>query len=70
MILEWNFFSEELATHDERFAQHVKGINEKLADLKTQFSTLAEEHETLTNKFKDDIESLEAVFMSAAKSSK
>ena len=65
-----SLFSAELLMHSERVTRHTKGINQSLSDLKLQFSNMTEEHNTLSNKFREDIEALEVVFINATKSSK
>ena len=56
--------------HSERVTRHTKGINQSLSDVKLNFSKMTEEHNALSNKFRDDIEALEVVFINATKSSK
>ena len=56
--------------HSERVTRHTKGINQSLSDLKLHFSNITEEHNALSNKFREDIEALEVVFINATKSSK
>ena len=63
-------FSAELLMHSERVTRHTKGINQSLSDLKLHFSNMTEEHNALSNKFREDIEALEVVFINATKSSK
>ena len=60
----------ELVMHGERVTRHCKGVNQALADLKTKFNAMTQEHNELADKFRDDIEALEVVFINATKSAK
>lgn len=56
--------------HSERVQRHCKGISQALADLKTRFNDMTSQHNDLADKFHEDIEALEIVFVNATKSSK
>ncbi len=51
-------------------SRHCKGITQALNDLKTKFNTMTTDHNALADKFREDIEALEVVFINATKSSK
>lgn len=56
--------------HSERVSRHCKGIQQGLTDLRQEFVKVTQEHNKLARKFRDDIESLESVFINATKSAK
>ena len=56
--------------HSERVSRHSKGITQALANLQSDFTALREEHNEWSIKYRNDIESLENVFVNATKSSK
>ena len=62
--------SAELVMHSERITRHCKGINQALNDLKMRFNQMTQEQNHLADKFKQDIEGLETIFINATKSSK
>ena len=65
-----HYIAAELVMHSERVTRHCKGINQNLTDLKTRFTEMTEEHDRLAEKFREDIQALEIVFINATKSSK
>lgn len=56
--------------HSERVSRHCKGIKLSLSELKRDFTNMNQSHNKLTEKFKQDIESLQVIFVNATKSSK
>ncbi|KAI0222951.1 DUF4456 domain-containing protein [Lamellibrachia satsuma] len=60
----------ELIMHSERVSRHCKGIKLSLSELKRDFTNMNQSHNKLTEKFKQDIESLQVIFVNATKSSK
>ncbi|XP_064616781.1 coiled-coil domain-containing protein 180-like [Liolophura sinensis] len=65
-----NVRAAELVMHSERVSRHCKGIQQGLTDLRQQFVKVTQEHNKLARKFRDDVESLESVFINATKSAK
>ncbi|XP_064648966.1 coiled-coil domain-containing protein 180-like isoform X2 [Lineus longissimus] len=65
-----NVRAAELVMHNERVTRHCRGITQALNDLKQRFNDLTHEHNKLLEKFRNDIEALETVFVNATKSSK
>ena len=60
----------ELVMHGERVTRHCKGINQALGELKHRFNQMTQEHNCLAERFKQDIEALEVIFINATKSSR
>ncbi|XP_038046309.1 coiled-coil domain-containing protein 180-like isoform X2 [Patiria miniata] len=58
----------ELVLHQERVSRHSKGINGALNDVKSRFAEMQHEHNRLAEKFRDEIDALEEVFVNASKS--
>ena len=56
--------------HGERVTRHCKGITQSLSDLKSKFNEMTQEHNDLADKFREDIEALETVFINSTKSAK
>ena len=63
-------FSAELVMHSERVTRHCKGIIQALTDVRNKFTNMTSEHNKLATKFREDIESLEVVFINATKAAK
>ncbi|XP_046582645.1 coiled-coil domain-containing protein 180-like [Haliotis rubra] len=60
----------ELVMHSERVARHCKGIQQALSELRHRFNGMSHEHNKLAQKFREDIEALEIIFINATKSSR
>ncbi|XP_022107089.1 coiled-coil domain-containing protein 180-like [Acanthaster planci] len=58
----------ELVLHQERVSRHSKGINGALNDVKARFAEMQHEHNRLADKFREEIDALEEVFVNASKS--
>lgn len=56
--------------HSERVARHCKGIQQALSELRHRFNGMSHEHNKLAQKFREDIEALEIIFINATKSSR
>ncbi|XP_033732294.1 coiled-coil domain-containing protein 180-like isoform X1 [Pecten maximus] len=65
-----NVRAAELVMHSERVQRHTKGIQQALNDQRQKFTKMTGEHNKLAGKFREDIESLETVFVNATKSSR
>ncbi|XP_071097132.1 coiled-coil domain-containing protein 180-like [Haliotis cracherodii] len=65
-----NVRAAELVMHSERVARHCKGIQQTLAELRHRFNGMSHEHNKLAQKFREDIEALEIIFINATKSSR
>ncbi|XP_002742433.1 coiled-coil domain-containing protein 180-like [Saccoglossus kowalevskii] len=64
-----NVRAAEIVMHQERVSRHSKGIAAALNDLKTRFTSMQQNHNKLAEQFKEEIDSLETVFINATKSS-
>ncbi|XP_072015860.1 coiled-coil domain-containing protein 180-like [Amphiura filiformis] len=58
----------ELVMHSERVVRHSKGISGALNDIKVRFADMQQEHNKFTDKFKEDVDAMESVFIQATKS--
>ncbi|XP_074654547.1 coiled-coil domain-containing protein 180-like [Tubulanus polymorphus] len=65
-----NVRAAELVMHSERVQRHCKGISQALNDLKQRFNDMSKDHDKLLLKFREDIENLETIFITATKSSR
>ncbi|KAK3581902.1 hypothetical protein CHS0354_024214 [Potamilus streckersoni] len=65
-----NVRAAELVMHSERVTRHCKGVLQALTEVRQRFQNMTQEHNDLAAKFRQNIESLEIVFMNATKSSK
>ncbi|XP_069121816.1 LOW QUALITY PROTEIN: coiled-coil domain-containing protein 180-like [Argopecten irradians] len=65
-----NVRAAELVMHSERVQRHTKGIQQALNEQRQKFTKMTAEHNKLAGKFREDIESLETVFVNATKSSR
>ena len=54
--------------HQERVTRHSKGISGALNDIKVRFADMQVEHNKFTDKFKEDVDAMENVFVQATKS--
>ncbi len=54
--------------HSERVVRHSKGISGALNDIKIRFTDMQQEHNKFTDKFKEDVDAMESVFVQATKS--
>lgn len=65
-----NVRAAELVMHAERVTRHCKGIGQSQTELCSRFSAMSSQHNNLTQKFRQDIEALEIIFINATKSSR
>ncbi|KAJ8300120.1 hypothetical protein KUTeg_021639 [Tegillarca granosa] len=65
-----NVRAAELVMHSERVVRHTKGIQQSLNELRQRFTEMTKQHNKLAHKFREDIESLEVIFINATKSSR
>ncbi|WAR30538.1 CC180-like protein [Mya arenaria] len=65
-----NVRAAELVMHSERVSRHCKGITQALTEVRERFMAMTQEHNELANKFRQEIEALEVVFINATKASK
>ncbi|KAL3871453.1 hypothetical protein ACJMK2_039450 [Sinanodonta woodiana] len=65
-----NVRAAELVMHSERVTRHCKGVLQALTEVRQRFQNMTQEHNEMASKFRQNIESLEVVFMNATKSSK
>lgn len=65
-----NVRAAELVMHSERVTRHCKGIQQALTEVRNRFTNMTTEHNDLAAKFRQEIESLEVVFINATKASK
>ena len=56
--------------HSERVSRHCKGIQQALTEVRNRLTNMTNEHNNLATKFRQDIESLEVVFINATKASR
>ncbi|XP_033116151.1 coiled-coil domain-containing protein 180-like [Anneissia japonica] len=64
-----NVRAAELVMHQERVSRHSRGITAALKDCKDRFVNMQHEHDKLADDFKEEIDSLESIFVNATKSS-
>ncbi|KAK7495731.1 hypothetical protein BaRGS_00012951, partial [Batillaria attramentaria] len=65
-----NVRAAELVMHAERVTRHCKGIGQSLTELRSRFTAMSSHHNKLAQKFRQDIEALEVIFINATKSSR
>ncbi|XP_071948250.1 coiled-coil domain-containing protein 180-like [Antedon mediterranea] len=64
-----NVRAAELVMHQERVSRHSRGITSALKDCKDRFINMQLEHDKLADNFREEIDSLESIFVNATKSS-
>ena len=60
--------SGELLLHSSRVAEHCRGVEKALDELKTQFLSIKQQQEKMMGEFQDEIELMEPAFLNITKS--
>ncbi|XP_041481342.1 coiled-coil domain-containing protein 180-like isoform X1 [Lytechinus variegatus] len=63
-----NVRAAELLLHQERVSKHSKGVSCALSEVKQRFATMQKEHDGVVEKFKQEIDTMENVFVNASRS--
>ncbi|XP_030854046.1 coiled-coil domain-containing protein 180-like isoform X3 [Strongylocentrotus purpuratus] len=63
-----NVRAAELLLHQERVTKHSKGVSCALSEVKQRFSAMQKEHDGVVERFKQEIDTMENVFVHASRS--
>ncbi|XP_071511232.1 coiled-coil domain-containing protein 180-like [Diadema antillarum] len=63
-----NVRAAELLLHQERVTKHSRGVSGALSEIKQRFAAMQKEHDGVVERFRQDIDAMENVFINASRS--